>query len=388
MIFSRNLAIVPRSSSVGGTAVQRPMGGRDVGSIGADLPMPQAHPVGFHLGLKGKVTIWAIIAFVSAATVVIGGVCAWQAFNAELRLTDVQRLIAQEQSAWVGHQFQDMQQRYANLSQQYEQITSDRDNLLTQVQRIAQQHTQAEAERSLLEQLLQRTGQQRSELLYRLTPLKEQVTILQTAQTRLLQERETLEKQLQDVKQRSQEKALRLRLTQMAKKQTVLQRELRDAKRSLQTASQREATTAKDLTKFEQRLEDLQNQYTQQVSENASLRRQVNALPKEVGTIAKEHERLIRDLADTHYNMGVMFVKKKDYVRASKEFKKVIELRPDDSGAYYNLGIVYAEHLLDREKAIKYFQRYLAVSPKGEDVSWAKQYIATWRAWEGEERLE
>ena len=41
-----NPAIAPRPKTVGDTAVQRPMGGRDVGPTGACSWVPQAHPVG------------------------------------------------------------------------------------------------------------------------------------------------------------------------------------------------------------------------------------------------------------------------------------------------------------------------------------------------------
>ena len=36
----------------------------------------------------------------------------------------------------------------------------------------------------------------------------------------------------------------------------------------------------------------------------------------------------MQDLADTHYNMGVMFSKKRNYGRAAKEFRQVIDPHP------------------------------------------------------------
>jgi Flp pilus assembly protein TadD len=104
--------------------------------------------------------------------------------------------------------------------------------------------------------------------------------------------------------------------------------------------------------------------------------------------MAREHERLLREVADTHYNMGALFSAKNDYSRAAKEFQKVVELKPDDGDAYYNLGVIYAEHLPDRDKATVFFRKYLQLNPHAKDASWVKQYIASWRAWEAKERLE
>jgi tetratricopeptide (TPR) repeat protein len=70
------------------------------------------------------------------------------------------------------------------------------------------------------------------------------------------------------------------------------------------------------------------------------------------------------------------------------EFQKVVELRPEDGDAYYNLGVIYAEHLPDRERAMANFRRYLQLKPGADDATWVKQYIASWQAWEGKERLE
>ena len=114
----------------------------------------------------------------------------------------------------------------------------------------------------------------------------------------------------------------------------------------------------------------------------------MNQLPKDINRLAQEHERLVNELGDTHYNLGVMFFKKRDFGRAVKEFQKVIEMRPNDGQAHYNVGLIYAEHLPDRERAIKYFRRFVQEEPKGQEASYARKYIATWRAWEAEERLE
>ncbi len=49
-ILERNPAIAPRPKVLGDTVVQSRLGGQEVAPIGAELPLPQAHPVGLHKG--------------------------------------------------------------------------------------------------------------------------------------------------------------------------------------------------------------------------------------------------------------------------------------------------------------------------------------------------
>jgi len=136
------------------------------------------------------------------------------------------------------------------------------------------------------------------------------------------------------------------------------------------------------------RLTPLEEKYAKLLLDHRTLKQQSSKIPGNVTEIAREHQRLLKDLADTHYNMGVNFAKRKDYPRAAIEFRKTIELRPDDADAHYNLGVIYAEHVPDRERALTFFRKYLTIKPRGESANWAKHYIATWQAWEGKERLE
>ncbi|HQP10000.1 MAG TPA: tetratricopeptide repeat protein, partial [Candidatus Omnitrophota bacterium] len=78
---------------------------------------------------------------------------------------------------------------------------------------------------------------------------------------------------------------------------------------------------------------------------------------------------------------GVSNIKNKEYKRAIKEFEKVLELKPDDAYANYNLGYIYAEHLVDREKAIEHFKKYLTYAPNEKDANWVRKYVLTWQTW-------
>jgi tetratricopeptide (TPR) repeat protein len=274
------------------------------------------------------------------------------------------------------------------LLRRQREMNVDRENLLAQVRMAQEARTEAEGLRNLLESRLRRTAEESQALSARLGPLEPEVAALRSEVQRLAEERQTLEGQIEKFRKRSRERQLRDDLKAQQAKLKATEASLAKASRALEQAEQQAAQMAKARQVLQGRLDQLQQEYAAEVSHNATLRRETERLPKDITGIAREHARLVKELADTHFNMGVMFATRKDFVRAEKEFLQVVQLRPDDAEAHYNLGIIYAEHLPNRARAIKYFQRYLTVDPAGRDANYAKQYIATWRAWEGQERLE
>ena len=44
---------------------------------------------------------------------------------------------------------------------------------------------------------------------------------------------------------------------------------------------------------------------------------------------------------NAHFNIGILYYRNNLFDEAIREFKKVIEINPDDSEAYYNLGNIF-----------------------------------------------
>ncbi len=109
--------------------------------------------------------------------------------------------------------------------------------------------------------------------------------------------------------------------------------------------------------------------------------------PKSMLKIAQDRDKLVRENADLHYNLGVMLSKSGDYKNAAAEFLRASQLRPDDASAYFNLGKLYADYLPEKEKAVEYFKTYLRLQPQAEDSSWVRTFIATFKASRAEEKL-
>lgn len=278
----------------------------------------------------------------------------------------------------------ELERHYTQLSQEHQQLTVDRDNLLAQVRQYQSEtkdFEQVRAERDLLQQLLKKAADEERRLRGDMADLDSRLHEVQQALEQVVQERAALAKQVEAAKKKSKETQLTQELNAQRQENGELNRVLRAGQRELAESQKREAS-------LERRLQKTQEDYTAAVAENSRMRGVARTIPKDVSRMAREHERLIKENADMHYNLGVLFSGRKEFTRAATEFRKVVELRPDDADAYYNLGVIYAEHLPDREKAIAHFRRYLTLNPGAKDSGWVKQYIASWRAWEAKDRLE
>lgn len=86
--------------------------------------------------------------------------------------------------------------------------------------------------------------------------------------------------------------------------------------------------------------------------------------------IANRNER-----SEMYYNMGCIFRYGKDTVKAEQAFLKSLEINPDDPAVYYNLGILYDDDLNIPQKAIKYYKRFLELSPEDKDAGKVYEWV-------------
>lgn len=129
---------------------------------------------------------------------------------------------------------------------------------------------------------------------------------------------------------------------------------------------------------------ELKEKYDDSRTQNKNLEKKLEDLPKKFAELARENKILVKRSSVMHYNLGVFYTQNREFDRAVAEFEKAVELNPDDSGSYFNLGYIYAEHLQNRSRAVSYFKNFLKLA-KGDDkdIDWVKRYILTWQAWEG-----
>jgi len=181
---------------------------------------------------------------------------------------------------------------------------------------------------------------------------------------------------------------LKNRTGSLTKENDVLARQLKKSQKKIRNLSEDQSRVQRKLELSRDDLAVLQKEYAGVKDENRYLAREASEFPKKFTDLARHNRKLVKETGHMHYNMGVSFIKAKEYKRAVKEFKKVLELDPNDAFANYNLGYVYAEHLVDRPAAIEYFQNYLLYAKDAKDADWVKKYILTWQTWYGKEKLK
>ena len=86
-------------------------------------------------------------------------------------------------------------------------------------------------------------------------------------------------------------------------------------------------------------------------------------------------EKLKRETLRFHYNLGLVYDKTQQYKDALVEYKKALEITPDDPDIHYNLAIIYDDHFSDKKRAIGHYQAYLRLSPGAEDADKVSHWI-------------
>jgi len=100
-----------------------------------------------------------------------------------------------------------------------------------------------------------------------------------------------------------------------------------------------------------------------------------NAL-SELSDATEDLSRLKKEVADMHYNMGVIFQEDNKWDEAAMEYKKVLESDPKDADAHYNLALIYDTAKNDRKQALYHYRKYIELKPEADDILKVKEYLA------------
>lgn len=76
-------------------------------------------------------------------------------------------------------------------------------------------------------------------------------------------------------------------------------------------------------------------------------------------------------------NLAFCYMRMRKYDKAIENYETTIKLDPNNEVALANLGEIYAKHENDREKALEYYQRFLALAPDSNLAPTIKSYIET-----------
>lgn len=131
------------------------------------------------------------------------------------------------------------------------------------------------------------------------------------------------------------------------------------------TARDEAQALAATVGQLEQRLSALEAERVEAAAGEADLRRQLEA-----AVTATRQDRVT--LA---YNIGCVYKATGEYARAEREFLRALQLAPDDAAIHFNLGILYDDHLDNRDKARTHYERFLELAPDDPDVPRVVQWL-------------
>ena len=299
---------------------------------------------------------------------------------------------------------QGMRDKNATLMEAYEKVKRDQENIITQLNRLRRDSQRCESikgsfdqmttenkafleEKQSLEQKAEQLGAIVENLklhLKEVTGEKDQLAVF------LAEAQEDEDVKIKNIRDKVKDdmEDLRKQVNTLKQENNTLMKQLDGAQKEARLSQMDNSELEQELELLQAELDASEKQYDEIKKENRYLAKEATQFPKKFADLARHNRKLVKETADMHYNLGVSNIKDKEYGRAVKEFKKVLELKPQDAYANYNLGYIYAEHLVDRHKAIKYFEDYLAYASDARDANWVRKYILTWQTWYGKNKLK
>lgn len=276
-------------------------------------------------------------------------------------------------------------------------VRIDRDNLSARLSRAKEDVSRFERMRVALqekEKLLEAIEQSRDDVQGRKDELEDELGALRLAleQSRMASEQARLEKEqalgtLKKMRKASGVQELDEHNQSLRRRIEKLTTALQQARQKMEKERSRETVLREEIASLRDAVERTKEDYARVRRKNKVFEAKLVNAPVRLSEITRKNKVLIQQSANMHHNMGMFYLKNKEYERAIAEFERAVELRPEDASSHFNIGYIYAEHLLDSKKAVKHFERYLkCVNRQGPDIDWVREYILTWQPAAGSER--
>ena len=282
--------------------------------------------------------------------------------------------------------------KYATLAKENEALKQDRENLMAQAKNLLVQSNRAkELEEMASTGATQKKAveEERNKLRQESAALKKDLQQLKSENRRISKDLDIAKSGAQTAKKDTMINDLRKQVAELKSAESKINSKMGKTARDAKTLADKNAKLEDAKANLEKILAKYKKEYADALKTNRAFEQDMKNIPKKFSETARQNKQLIKETSEMHYNLGVFYVKNKEFERARAEFEKTIEINPDDAYAHFNLGYIYAEHLVDRKKAVAQFRHYLRLSKKGDkDADWAKKYILTWQTFEGKEPME
>ncbi|MFC1667330.1 tetratricopeptide repeat protein [Candidatus Omnitrophota bacterium] len=303
----------------------------------------------------------------------------------------------------LSREKQALSKKYTELLNKVEGIEKDRDNVLAQAKRFVEEKKrseelevslgESEAETELFKLERKEILEQSKGLKKEIEGLKNRQAEIEKSQKEIRRERDQLKEDYEKVKKGTAIRELENKVSLLQREnkdmlytlkeeRSTLNKKLQLAEKQLAKLKSSNHSLEKDVMDLREGLEAFRKNYRDAQRKNKILERETKNIPRKFSEIARQNRQLVKETAEMHYNLGVFYTKEKKYERAISEFAKTLEIDPENIYAHFNLGYIYAEHLVDREKAVEYFRHFLRRAKRGDkDADWVRKYILTWETY-------
>lgn len=276
---------------------------------------------------------------------------------------------------------QELNNKITALTKENEALKQDRENLMSQAKSLLTDSGHAKE----LSEANAKLSTDKAALEAERDKLRTDNASMTNELNKIKAENEGMSKELNDYRSNADRIKKEATIKELEKKVSDLKKWEGEARQ----LSDKKSKVENENSELEKKLDKLKKDYAEALKVNKAFEREIKNMPKKFSEIARQNTHLIKETSEMHYNMGVFYTKAKEYDRARVEFEKAIEINPDDAYAHFNVGYIYAEHIVDRKKAINHFKQYLRLSKSGDkDVDWVRKYILTWDAYEGKETMQ
>ncbi|MBU1998297.1 MAG: tetratricopeptide repeat protein [Candidatus Omnitrophota bacterium] len=285
------------------------------------------------------------------------------------------------------------EKKYEDLKKDYQNVLADRDNVLRQAQTYLEYKQKYENFKPEIDKLNAEKDRLKSDLEAKIEQnslLQQKMEELERKEAQLVQDKETLKNSLE--KMQIEYKIVpetNKKITRLERENTELTRRFKDYENKIKRLDEEKLDAYAQYEVSRRQLIDARKDYDNALVKNRQLEKKASEMPSRFAELARENKVLVKETALMHYNLGVFYIEKKQFEHAVRELEKAVELNPGDAYAHYNLGYVYAEQVVDRDKAIDHFRKYLRLAKsEDKDLDWVKNYILTWQTWEAKKKMK
>lgn len=119
----------------------------------------------------------------------------------------------------------------------------------------------------------------------------------------------------------------------------------------------------------------MESEWLGAIAQTEKLQKELQDATLELADGNSARARMQKEVATMHYNLAVILTGQGQHEAAVREYERVLQVRPGDADAHYNLAVLYDTEFKDRAKALEHYRHFLEASPEGADTNRVRLWI-------------